>query len=37
MRHSEDLASFAHAAEKAGKPVAVYKLGRTEEAAARSV
>ncbi|WP_172650618.1 acetate--CoA ligase family protein [Rhodococcus opacus] len=37
LRHSEDLASFAHAAQKAGKPVAVYKLGRSEEAAALSV
>lgn len=37
LRHSEDLASFARAAARARKPVAVYKLGRSEEAAALSV
>ncbi|MDT0213065.1 acetate--CoA ligase family protein [Rothia sp. ARF10] len=37
LQHSHDLASFAHAAHAAGKPVAVYKLGRSEEAAALSV
>lgn len=37
LRHSEDLASFARAAGAAGKPVAVYKLGRSDEAAALSV
>lgn len=37
LRHSEDLASFARAAAAAGKPVAVYKLGRSDEAAALSV
>ncbi|MDP9882848.1 acyl-CoA synthetase (NDP forming) [Sinomonas atrocyanea] len=37
LRHSEDLASFAHAAHLAGKPVAVYKLGRSQEAAELSV
>lgn len=37
LRHSEDLASFAAAADRAGKPVVVYKLGRSEEAAALSV
>ncbi|WP_051613531.1 acetate--CoA ligase family protein [Rhodococcus sp. UNC23MFCrub1.1] len=37
LRHSEDLASFAQAAAAAGKPVAVYKLGRSDEAAALSV
>ncbi|WP_433875328.1 acetate--CoA ligase family protein [Sinomonas atrocyanea] len=37
LRHAEDLASFAHAAHLAGKPVAVYKLGRSQEAAELSV
>ncbi|MFD8385507.1 acetate--CoA ligase family protein [Streptomyces sp. NPDC059679] len=37
LRHAEDLASFAAAAHKAGKPVAVYKLGRSQEAAALTV
>ncbi len=37
LRHSEELASFAQAAHRAGKPVVVYKLGRSEEAAALSV
>lgn len=37
LRNSEDLASFAQAAAAAGKPVAVYKLGRSDEAAALSV
>jgi acetate---CoA ligase (ADP-forming) len=37
MRHSEDLASFARAAAAAGKPVAVYKLGRSAAAAELTV
>ncbi|MFD5823987.1 acetate--CoA ligase family protein [Lentzea sp. NPDC060358] len=37
LRHSRDLAEFAAAAHRAGKPVAVYKLGRSEEAAALTV
>lgn len=37
LRHSQDLATFARAAAEAGKPVAVYKLGRSDEAAALSV
>ncbi|MDF3311465.1 acetate--CoA ligase family protein [Rhodococcus sp. T2V] len=37
LRHSADLASFARAADQAGKPVAVYKLGRSDEAAALAV
>jgi acyl-CoA synthetase (NDP forming) len=37
LRHSADLASFAEAAHKADKPVAVYKLGRSEAAAALTV
>lgn len=37
LRHSQDLATFARAAAAAGKPVAVYKLGRSDEAAALSV
>jgi acetate---CoA ligase (ADP-forming) len=37
LRHSEDLAAFARAAAAANKPVAVYKLGRSDEAAALSV
>jgi len=37
LRHSEDLAAFARAAHEAGKPVAVYKLGRSDEAAALTV
>ncbi|BBX37673.1 6-carboxyhexanoate--CoA ligase [Mycolicibacterium mageritense DSM 44476 = CIP 104973] len=37
LRHAEDLAAFARAAAEAGKPVAVYKLGRSDEAAALAV
>jgi acyl-CoA synthetase (NDP forming) len=37
MRHSEELASFARAAAAAGKPVAVYKLGRSQAAAELTV
>lgn len=37
MRHSEDLASFARAAAAVGKPVAVYKLGRSAAAAELTV
>ncbi|MEU0649116.1 acetate--CoA ligase family protein [Streptomyces umbrinus] len=37
LRHAEDLASFAAGASRAGKPVAVYKLGRSQEAAALAV
>lgn len=37
LRHSADLASFARAAAKAGKPVVVYKLGKSQEAADLSV
>ncbi|MBK1784098.1 acetate--CoA ligase family protein [Prauserella cavernicola] len=37
LQHTEELASFAHAAHRAGKPVVVYKLGRSEEAAQLSV
>jgi acyl-CoA synthetase (NDP forming) len=37
LRHSQELASFARAAHEAGKPVAVYKLGRSDEAAALAV
>ncbi|MET8760724.1 acetate--CoA ligase family protein [Lentzea sp. NPDC004782] len=37
LRHSRHLAEFAAAAHRAGKPVAVYKLGRSEEAAALTV
>lgn len=37
LRHAGDLAAFAAAAHRAGKPVAVYKLGRSDEAAALSV
>ena len=37
LRHAEDLAAFAVAAHRAGKPVAVYKLGRSDEAAALAV
>jgi acyl-CoA synthetase (NDP forming) len=37
LRHADDLAGFAVAAHRAGKPVAVYKLGRSEEAAALTV
>ncbi|MBX7449274.1 acetate--CoA ligase family protein [Mycolicibacterium sp. 3033] len=37
LRHADDLAAFAVAAEAAGKPVAVYKLGRSDEAAALTV
>jgi len=37
LRHSEDLAAFARVAHEAGKPVAVYKLGRSDEAAALTV
>ncbi|MVU81182.1 CoA-binding protein [Nocardia sp. ET3-3] len=37
LRHSPELASFARAAARAGKPVAVYKLGRSDEAAALAV
>ncbi|MEU3270035.1 acetate--CoA ligase family protein [Saccharomonospora sp. NPDC006951] len=37
LQHTGDLADFAHKAHQAGKPVVVYKLGRSEEAAALSV
>ncbi|HEY8982627.1 MAG TPA: acetate--CoA ligase family protein [Streptomyces sp.] len=37
LRHADDLAGFAAAADRAGKPVAVYKLGRSQEAAALTV
>lgn len=37
LRHAEDLASFAREAHEAGKPVAVYKLGRSDQAAALAV
>jgi acetate---CoA ligase (ADP-forming) len=37
LRHSEDLASFAMAAAQAGKPVAAYKLGRSDAAAELAV
>lgn len=37
LRHSKDLAEFAAAAHHAGKPVAVYKLGRSDEARALTV
>lgn len=37
LRHSDELAAFARAAAEAGKPVAVYKLGRSEQAAALAV
>ncbi|WP_425842279.1 acetate--CoA ligase family protein [Streptomyces fractus] len=37
LRHADDLASFAAAAHRAGKPVAVYKLGKSQEAAALTV
>lgn len=37
LRHAGALAEFAAAAGRAGKPVAVYKLGRSEEAAALTV
>ncbi|MBF6180811.1 acetate--CoA ligase family protein [Nocardia otitidiscaviarum] len=37
LRHAADLASFARAAAERGKPVAVYKLGRSDEAAALTV
>ncbi|SKB74079.1 Succinyl-CoA ligase like flavodoxin domain-containing protein [Arthrobacter sp. 31Cvi3.1E] len=37
MRHSVELASFARAAAAAGKPVAVYKLGRSQAAAELTV
>lgn len=37
LRHADKLASFARAAGRAGKPVAVYKLGRSEEAAELAV
>lgn len=37
LNHSAELAAFARAAEAAGKPVAVYKLGRSEAAAELSV
>jgi acyl-CoA synthetase (NDP forming) len=37
LRHAGDLAGFAVAAHRAGKPVAVYKLGRSDEAAALAV
>lgn len=37
LRHADDLAAFASAAAAAGKPVAVYKLGRSDEAAALTV
>ncbi|HWC22743.1 MAG TPA: acetate--CoA ligase family protein [Flexivirga sp.] len=33
LRHSNDLVTFARKAARAGKPVAVYKLGRSDEAA----
>lgn len=37
LRHSDKLASFARAAGRANKPVVVYKLGRSEEAAELAV
>lgn len=37
LNHSAEMAAFARAAEAAGKPVAVYKLGRSEAAAELSV
>lgn len=37
LSHSAELAEFARAAEAVGKPVAVYKLGRSEAAAELSV
>ncbi|MEV4643354.1 acetate--CoA ligase family protein [Saccharopolyspora sp. NPDC049357] len=37
LRHAGDLAEFAAAAHRAGKPVAVYKLGRSDEARALTV
>lgn len=37
LSHSDKLAEFARAADAAGKPVAVYKLGRSEAAAELSV
>ncbi|QFU89870.1 acetate--CoA ligase family protein [Amycolatopsis sp. YIM 10] len=37
LRHAGALADFAAAAGRAGKPVAVYKLGRSDEAAALTV
>lgn len=37
LQHTEELARFARAAHRAGKPVVVYKLGRSAEAAALSV
>jgi acyl-CoA synthetase (NDP forming) len=37
LRHADKLASFAEAAHRAGKPVAVYKLGKSEEAAELAV
>ena len=33
LRHAEDLARFAEAAGRAGKPVVAYKLGRSAQAA----
>jgi len=37
LRHADDLARFASAAAERGKPVVVYKLGRSEQGAALSV
>ena len=37
LRHAQDLAAFAAAAHRVGKPVAVYKLGRSDEAAELAV
>lgn len=37
LQHTQDLARFAHAAHQAGKPVVVYKLGRSDQAAQLSV
>lgn len=37
LSHADDLAEFARAASEAGKPVAVYKLGRSDAAAELSV
>lgn len=37
LNHADDLAAFANAAAKAGKPVTVYKLGRSQAAAELSV
>ncbi|WP_431710574.1 acetate--CoA ligase family protein [Glutamicibacter uratoxydans] len=37
LSHSAELAAFARAADAAGKPVTVYKLGRSEAAAELSV